>query len=104
VPVDPGVQQLMRNALDDLTRPVPPVVTSVMRTGRALTVQIAPSADPRLRDVVVRAWTGVRWRPFCAGVTSCSGSVWPAAPAPVELGAVTLDAWGRRSAAVSVFG
>src|SRR2546430_5654132 len=48
-PVDPRVQQFMRNALADLQRPPPPSGLAVQSTAGRLVVSIAAPLDPRPR-------------------------------------------------------
>jgi len=88
----------MRNALDDLTRPAPPVGLSATVDGSNLTVTVAPSADPRVNGFVaaVRVPPG-RWRLLCRGTLSCTGK----APQGVKgfiVAAGLLDPWHRHSA------
>ncbi len=96
-PADPRVQQFMRNALDDLTRPPAPQGMTLSQTPTTLTVTIAPTTDPRDRGFVARVRNGTTWLPLCRGIVACSGRL-PAAGV-VVVGAVSLDAWGRRSGA-----
>jgi hypothetical protein len=96
-PADPRVQQFMRNALDDLTRPPAPQAMTLSQTATTLTVTIAPTTDPRARGFVARVRNGTLWFPLCRGIVACSGRL-PAAGA-VVVGAVSLDAWDRRSGA-----
>jgi len=96
-PADPRVQQFMRNALDDLTRPAAPQNLTVTQSTAGLTVTVAPNADPRALGFVARVRSGTRWLPLCRGVTTCTGSPRVAAGLTV-VGAVELDLWNRRSA------
>jgi hypothetical protein len=97
-PADPRVQQFMRNALDDLTRPAAPQQLAATRTGQLLNVAFAPDPDPRVLRIVVGIRDGAVWRPLCSGVLGCTGRM-PKASGPIVLGAVAVDTWGRRSAA-----
>src|SRR5579862_1272991 len=96
-PADPRVQQFMRNALADLTSPEPPQGLTVVESARRLTVSVAQTDDPRARSFVARVRAGSTWIPLCRGVVTCTGRL--PAPGPVVVGAVSLDAWNRHSAA-----
>jgi hypothetical protein len=100
VPVDPRLQQFMRNALNDLTRPSPPTGLTVRQAGDRLQVSVDRSGDPRVRGFVAVVRSGGGWLRICRGVVSCTG----AAPsgARVQVVAVSVDRWRRRSAGVSV--
>ena len=52
VPVDPRLQQFMRNALDDLTRPAAPARFAARQSGNQLRVAVSPSGDPRVMGFV----------------------------------------------------
>jgi hypothetical protein len=95
VPADPRLQQFMRNALDDLTRPAPPSGLAIARSDTTVTVTVAASTDPRALGFVAARREGGRWLRVCRGVTSCTGVV-PAGP--VKLAVVAVDRWQRRSA------
>jgi len=97
-PVDPRVQQFMRNALDDLTRPAAPQDMTLSQSAAGVTVTVAPGSDPRARGFVARVRSGTAWLPLCRGVTTCTGRP-RTASGPVVVGAVELDDWNRRSAA-----
>jgi hypothetical protein len=57
-PPDPRLQQFMRNMLDDLTRPAPPVRYAI-RVGRLrVRVSFTPPSDPRVTDVLVQRSDG----------------------------------------------
>ena len=98
VPVDPRVQQFLRNALDDLTRPAAPSRLAVaVRDGR-LNVSVAASPDPRLLGFVAGVRRGGRWVRLCRGVVSCRAAE-PPGTGPLTVGVVAVDVWRRRSAA-----
>jgi hypothetical protein len=97
-PADPRVQQFMRNALDDLTRPAPPSPPVVTTMGRRLHVSIAPDHDPRDRGFVAAERVGSNWLPVCRGITDCAGRL-PVTSASFVIGVVSVDEWGRNSAA-----
>ncbi|HET8893567.1 MAG TPA: N,N-dimethylformamidase beta subunit family domain-containing protein [Gaiellaceae bacterium] len=97
---DPRLQQFMRNALDDLTRPAPPAALSATTAGDAMTVSIAPSTDPRVQGFVAALQRpNGTWRLICRAVvsTSCSGTA-PRRPGVYAVAAGTVDLWHRRSA------
>jgi hypothetical protein len=96
--VDQHVQQFMRNALDDLTRPAAPLDMTLSQSAAGVTVTVAPGSDPRARGFVARVRSGTAWLPLCRGVTTCTGRP-RTASGPVVVGAVELDDWNRRSAA-----
>ena len=52
-PPDPRLQQFVRNALDDLTRPAPPIRYSLRVRRRGVQVAFTPPADRRVDEVVV---------------------------------------------------
>lgn len=97
-PADPRVQQFMRNALDDLTRPPAPQNMTLTQSAKGLTVTIAAGTDPRSRGFVARRRVGSAWIPLCRGVVTCTARL-PRTPGLVVVGAVSLDAWHRDSAA-----
>lgn len=98
-PADGRVQQFMRNALDDLTRPAAPAALSVARSGGDLVVSIGGSTDPRVTGFVAgtRGAAGV-WHLLCRGTVTCAGPA-PPGEGPIVVGAVELDRWRRHSAA-----
>jgi hypothetical protein len=53
---DPRLQRFMRNALDDLTRPAPPILVQAVRTGRGVRIRVERHPDPRMRTLVVYAY------------------------------------------------
>jgi hypothetical protein len=100
VPVDPGLQQFMRNALNDLTRPAPPTGLAVQQVGDQVQVSVDQSVDPRVQGFIAVVRAGDRWLRICRGIVTCTG------PAPsgdrIRLVAVSVDQWRRRSAAAAV--
>jgi hypothetical protein len=96
-PVDPRLQQFMRNALDDLTRPAAPAQLVARLAGGQLVVSAAPSPDPRLVGVVAATPVGPRWLRVCRGATGCTGPLPPTA-GPIVVRVVAVDRWKRRSA------
>jgi hypothetical protein len=98
VPVDPRLQQFMRNALDDLTRPAAPAGLTVRLEAGRLRVSLLRSGDPRVRGFVAGVRSGDRWRRLCRGVTTCVGEV-PPDVRTLTVGVVSIDGWRRHSAA-----
>jgi hypothetical protein len=94
---DPGLQQLVRNMLDDETRPAPPVGVAASVTGATITLHVAPWLDPRVRGFVAfRKMRGARFVRACHGVTTCTDTVPGSGHYRYVLFAV--DDWHRRSA------
>jgi hypothetical protein len=98
-PVDPRVQQFMRNAIADLTRPAAPQQLSVTTSHRTVHVSVAASADPRAQGFVARVRIGSGWRRLCRGLTTCTGALPRGSHGPLVVGAVALDGTNRSSAA-----
>jgi hypothetical protein len=101
VPVDPRVQQFMRNALADLTSPQPPVFVRVRLQGGQLRVGTRRPSDPR---IVGRLVYRVRL-PDGAAQLVCSGHA-PCFPPPAPPGRYRFDVsfvdqWGGVSARTS---
>ena len=96
-PVDPRVQQFMRNALDDLTRPAVPAQLVARILGGQLAVSTAPSPDPRLVGIVAAVPAGPRWLRVCRGTAACTGRL-PPSTGPLVVRVVAVDRWSRRSA------
>ena len=53
--VDPRLQQFMRNALDDLRRPAPPVWLDAIRVRGGVALQMAGRDDPRVHVEILRS-------------------------------------------------
>jgi hypothetical protein len=93
-----GLQQLVRNMLDDLTRPAaPPFIRRVpaangfrVRTGRPVDPRIAGRVVYRLRDDDPPVL-------LCSGRASCVVTR-PTLPGSYRLEAMWVDVWGRTSA------
>jgi len=97
VPADSRVQRFMANALDDMTRPAPPI--SVSASVRASGVALAASlhGDPRVTGV---RYTRVPGGPVvCAGSTQCTDR--PPGHRTYAYEAVTVDPWRTSLPAVS---
>jgi hypothetical protein len=97
VPADSRVQQFMRNALDDLTRPAPPGPVTVSTRGSRIRVSVPSTVDPRVIGFVAAARVHGRWVKLCKGVRTCT-AVWSGADTPT-VGIVDIDRWHRHSAA-----
>ena len=65
VPADSRVERFMANALDDLTRPSPPIAVTASATGRGVVLGASLYTDPRT--------TGVRFMRFSGGPVVCGG-------------------------------
>jgi hypothetical protein len=52
-PPDPRLQQFVRNALDDLTRPAPPVRYSLRVGRRGVSVSFTGPTDPRVHEIAI---------------------------------------------------
>jgi hypothetical protein len=55
---DPRLERFMRNALDDLERPAPPVSITAQRLGNGVALTAVAPADSRTRLVIVRIGHG----------------------------------------------
>jgi hypothetical protein len=60
LPADPRLQQFVRNALDDLSRPPPPKALEVAVQRRTVTLRIRRHADPRVRTFQIWRHRGPR--------------------------------------------
>jgi hypothetical protein len=98
VPVDPRLQQFMRNALDDLTRPAAPQGLTVRSSGGLVRVSLRPGVDPRVRGFVAGIRSDGSWTRLCRGLTTCVGAL-PPGTGKLTVGVVSVDLWRRRSAA-----
>ncbi len=98
---DPRLQQFTRNALDDLTRPAPPLSIAARRGKRGVVIRFTAHGDPRVASVAVyrhpggRAFTlpDRRAKLVCQTVQSTCVDRSPS-PGPVRYAAVTRDRWG----------
>jgi hypothetical protein len=104
VPVDPRVQQFMRNGLDDLTRPAAPTGATVARSGDSLAVSVGATVDPRVVGFAAALWTPSGWHRLCAGTISCTRTLPAGAPKSLRVGVLSFDRWHRRSAPVFLTG
>jgi hypothetical protein len=92
------VQQFMRNALDDLTRPAAPAAVQKSHVPGGVRVRTGRSIDPRVVGrLVYRIRNGDPPVLVCQGRGPC---VVPRAtePGTYRFAAVYIDVWGRTSA------
>jgi hypothetical protein len=95
---DPGLQQLVRNMLDDLTRPAAPTMVVRVPAARGFRVRTGPNVDARIVDrLVYRIRNGDPPVLLCSGRPRCIVAP-PSEPGTYTLQAVFVDAWGRASA------
>jgi hypothetical protein len=97
-PVDPRVQQFMRNALDDLTRPAAPAAVLTSRVTGGVRVRTGKPLDPRVVGrLVFRLRDADPAQLVCQGRGRC---VVPRAKTPgtYRFEAEYVDIWGRTSA------
>jgi hypothetical protein len=96
---DPGLQQLVRNVLDDLTRPAPPARVGARLAAGGIRARSSRPFDPRVTGRLFflqrNAEPPVQ---VCGGMTRCTIPR-PALPGTYRLGVQYVDAWGRPSAA-----
>jgi len=101
-PPDPRLQQFMRNAVADMTRPAPPASLTPTIAGRVVQVGMPPEPDPRIREVAVYRHEGPDPFALGDGVQVCRAA--PSAPCsePEPAGhrtyryaAVATDEWGQ---------
>jgi hypothetical protein len=100
-PVDPRIQQFMRNALDDLTRPQAPTQALRVKNGTgAWRVRTGWPTDQRIVGrVVYRIRSDGQQLLVCTGHTACFAPK-VAQPGAYQYAAEYVDAWGRTSAPV----
>jgi hypothetical protein len=98
VPVDERIQQFMRNALGDLTRPAAPTGLKASFVNGQLHVEVAQTADPNVDHFSAFVRAADRWIRVCSGTTSCDATVAPLRRA-FRVVAIDVDSWHRRSAA-----
>ena len=97
-PVDSRVQQFMRNALDDLTRPAAPAAVRESRVPGGVRIRTGKPIDPRVVGrLVYRIRAGDPPVLVCQGTGRC---VVPRAThrGTYRFAAVYVDVWGRTSA------
>ncbi len=101
-PIDPGVQQFVRNMLADLQTPAPPVRVVARRLKSATRVQVG-TPDPRITNILVFRHAGrAAFAPGGPGGTAlCRGSGavcldrGELAPGVYRYAAILVDPWGR---------
>jgi hypothetical protein len=98
VPVNPHLQQFMRNAIDDLTRPPAPAGLAARRVGKRLRVSVTAPSDARVTGFVAAVKIGTRWVRLCHGTSRCTG-ILPPGRSVKAAGAVNIDTANRRSSA-----
>jgi hypothetical protein len=95
---DPGLQQLVRNMLDDLTRPAPPARVAARWVSGGIRARSSAPLDAR---VVGRLFFLQRNAEppvqVCGGMTRCT-LLRPTVPGTYRFLAQYIDAWGRTSA------
>jgi hypothetical protein len=97
-PADPRIQQFMRNALDDLTRPAAPVQVVRHRVGDLIHVSTGRPLDVRVMGrIIFRQRSGDTPVLVCSDRGSC---LVPRVtePGTYRFAAEFVDAWGRASA------
>ncbi len=102
-PVDPRLQQFMRNMLADLTRPEPPILVAPFQIkARTMRVRVRWPDDPRIRGALVFRERGTALVPVCRRPVKICTEVLE--PGVYRYRAVLVDRWGQsdpvRSAAV----
>jgi hypothetical protein len=92
------VQQFMRNALDDLTRPAAPSAVHKLRVPGGIRVRTGRPIDPRIVGrLVYRVQDGAVPVLVCQGRTPCVVPR-PTVPGTYRIEAEYVDVWGRTSA------
>jgi hypothetical protein len=108
LPPDPRFQRFMRTALDDLTRPAPPVAVQLTVRRRTVTVRILTHVDPRVHEIEIVRHAGAA--PFGvadAGVVKVCRTARGVCtqrrlrPGTYRYAAVTVDEWGTSVATIS---
>jgi hypothetical protein len=100
-PADPRLQQFMRNALADMTRPAPPSSLIPVISGSVVQVGMT-EPDPRIRELTVYRHEGTGAFALSDGVKVCDGMPSAQCSEPVPPGhrtyvyaAVATDEWGQ---------
>lgn len=108
LPADPRLQQFMRNALADLSRPAPPAAVRVRVRRRTVTVTLQRQDDPRVQRYEIFRHGGAA--PFAledGGVTRVCSTRGGACtlrrlkPGTYRFAAVAVDEWSRSTAKLS---
>jgi len=108
LPPDSRLQQFMRNALADLTRPAAPAAVTVSLVGRTATIHVRRRADPRVQrvDVFRHAGSGT-FAPGQPGVVRICRSTGADClqrrlfPGTYRFAGVAVDRWGESLPALS---
>jgi|tagenome__1003787_1003787.scaffolds.fasta_scaffold20938692_2 hypothetical protein len=99
---DPRLEQFMRNALDDLTRPAPPVALAVPSvTGRTVNLRVDRHPDPRVKKFIVYrhagagtfALNGAGVSAVCVTAATCTNK--PGSAGTYRYAAISLDPWRK---------
>jgi hypothetical protein len=90
-PPDPRLQQFMRNALNDLTRPAPPVRYSFRVVRHGVHIAFTPPADRRVEDVLVLRADGTM---VCKSPNGSCFDRRPPKGAMTYYDGVAVDEWG----------
>ncbi|HVN62960.1 MAG TPA: N,N-dimethylformamidase beta subunit family domain-containing protein [Gaiellaceae bacterium] len=106
---DPRLQQFMRNALADMTRPEAPLVLGAVGTASGVRITAGVTADPRLQRIVIYRHPGpdafapgdAGSTPVCASGTGRCLDRGVAPGATVRYAACEVDAWGTSVATIS---
>ena len=107
---DTRLQRFMRNALDDLTRPAPPILVQAARIRRGVRIRVEFHPDVRVLGVAVYAHAGMRWftlstrgvRLVCVTrAASCVDRRALRGRRATRYAAVVLDHWGSSFAQLS---
>jgi N,N-dimethylformamidase beta subunit-like, C-terminal len=108
LPPDPRMQQFMRNALADLTRPAAPAAVTVALVLRTATIRVRRHVDPRVQRVDVFRHAGAAaFAPGDPGVVRvCRMTGQPCVqrrlvPGTYRFAGVTVDQWGQSLPALS---
>jgi hypothetical protein len=96
-PADPRVQQFMRNALDDLTRPAPPTQVIRHRIGDVIHVSTGRPADARVTERLIYRQRNAETPVLVCPTGPCNVPV-VTEPGTYRFVAEFVDAWGRASA------
>jgi hypothetical protein len=107
-PPDPRLQQFMRNALADMTRPAPPATVAPSLAGQTVRVGLPAPVDPRIAEVAVYRHEGTGPLAVADAVQVCRGAPSAACVEAVPPGhrtyvyaAVAVDRWDQSAAAYS---
>jgi hypothetical protein len=94
LPADTRLEQFMRNALDDLTRPAPPIGFRLRVQRRTVTVRVVRHVDPRVQKFEVSRLRGTGTTVVCRAVAAVCVNR-RLRPGRYRFEAVALDEWGQ---------